>query len=384
MKTDFLAEALAATERDRRARSLHVIAPLAGMRVSVDGREAVDFCSNDYLGLARDPRVAEAAARAARDLGAGAGSARLITGTRDLHLALEAELAALVGREAALLFGAGYLAGIGIVPALVGRGDAVFSDASNHACLIDGCRLSRADVFVHPHGDADALAGLLARATGARRRLVVTESVFSMDGDVAPLREIAGLCERFDALLVVDEAHAIGVIGEGGEGVARSLGLESRVDVLIGTLGKALGAFGAFAAGLREMVRYMMHRARPFVFQTALPPPVVAAARESLRLLREDAALLPRWRANAARLRAGLGLGAGHASGIFPIVLGSEDAALAASAKLLDAGYLVQAIRPPTVPPGTSRLRVTVSAAHEAAEIDGLAAAVSRIVARLD
>ena len=379
-RTAFLADALAEIERDGRTRSLRTVTPLSGMRVLVDGREAVDFCSNDYLGLARDAQVAEAAARAARDLGAGSGSARLVTGTRNAHLSLEAELAALVGCEAALLFGAGYLAGIGIVPALVGRGDAVFSDALNHACLIDGCRLARADTFVYPHRDAGALARALSSAAGARRRLVVTESVFSMDGDVAPLPEIADLCERFDTLLVVDEAHAIGVVGAGGEGVVRSLGLERRVDVVMGTLGKALGAYGAFAAGSATMVRYLLHRARSVVFQTALPPPVVGAAREALRLLREDATLLPRLRENAERLRARLGVAGEPRPAIFPVVLGSEDAAMAASARRLEAGYLVQGIRPPTVPPGTSRLRITVSAAHAPSEIDGLAAAVARIV----
>jgi 8-amino-7-oxononanoate synthase len=375
--TGFLSETLGEIARAGRERSLRAVTPLAGMRVSVGVREAVDFCSNDYLGLARDARVREAAARAARELGAGSGSARLITGTRDIHLALEDELAALVGAEGTLLFGAGYLAGVGILPALAGPGDVVFSDALNHACLIDGCRLSRAEVVVLPHRDTDALEDRLRAASGFRRRVVVTESVFSMDGDRAPLARLADLCDRHDALLVVDEAHAIGVVGDGG--LARDLGLAGRIDVVLGTLGKALGAYGAFAAGSRPMVRFLMHRARPFLFQTALPPPTVAAARASLSVMREDPSLRARLTANADRLRAALGF-RDHGSAIFPIVLGDEADAMAASARLLEVGFLVQGIRPPTVPPGTSRLRVTVSAAHEPSEIDGLAAALARIV----
>ena len=374
----FLQAVLDEIEDAGRTRTLRAVEPIDAVRVCVDGREVVNFCSNDYLGLAAEPRVVRAAVAATERFGAGSGSARLIAGTRELHLELERRLASFVGRESALLFGAGYLAGLGAIDALAAKGDAVFSDRLNHACLIDGCRICGARVVVYPHADAGALADLLVR-TEARRKIVVTESVFSMDGDVAPLVEIAEVCERAGAMLIVDEAHAIGVMGPRGEGVVAASGLEGRVDAVMGTLGKALGSCGAFVAGSETLVRFLTNRARTFIFQTALPPSAIAAAAESLAILDESGERVERLRANVARLQSALTAGDAGESAIIPVVVGPERETMEASAALLDRGFLVQGIRPPTVPPGTSRLRLTVSSEHAPKQIDAVCRAIGEV-----
>ena len=351
--------------------------------VILNGRHVLCLASNNYLGLATHPEVVDAAAAAAPRYGAGAGSARLITGGLVLHDELEARLAAFKGTEAALLFSSGYLANLGTVSALVGPGDAVFSDELNHASIIDGCRLSRAEVHVYRHADAGDLAERLGdwrqRAGSDRRALVVTDSVFSMDGDIAPLPDIVAACERHGAILMVDEAHASGVVGPGGRGGVAAYGLDGRVGVVMGTLSKALGAAGGFIAGSADLCSYLRNRARSFIFDTALPPPTAAGALAALTIVEREPERPVRARRLATRLSAGL-RAAGFdvsdpAAAVLPVVIGEPDAAMALSARLLDAGVLVTAIRPPTVPPGTSRLRATVMATHTDAQIDRAAAA---------
>ncbi len=360
-------------------RSLEPLGPAQGPEVMVAGRRLVNLCSNDYLGLANDPRLRRAAAEAAEAGGAGAGAARLVAGDLPIHGRLEEALARTKRTEAALLFNSGYHANAGVPPALVGRGDAIFSDALNHASIVDGALLSRAELVRYRHCDMGELEELLARSK-ARRRLVVTDSVFGMDGDAAPLREIADLCDRHGAMLYVDEAHATGVMGPTGGGLAEALGVGDRVDVHMGTLGKALGSFGAYVAGSRPLVDWLVSKARTFVFTTALPPAACGAALAALEVLRAEPARRDRLQALAGRMKAGLErLGFtlfGVVAPIFPVVLGSEERALAASRALRERGFFVRAIRPPTVPRGTSRLRVSLTAAHAEGHVDAFLGAL--------
>ncbi|BDG02162.1 8-amino-7-oxononanoate synthase [Anaeromyxobacter oryzae] len=364
-------------------RALETIAPVQGPVVEVAGRRLVNLCSNDYLGLAADPRLRRAASDAAEQEGAGAGASRLVAGDLPVHRALEARLAAWKGTQAALLFNSGYHANAGVPAALVGRDDAIFCDVLNHASIVDGCLLSRAELVRYRHRDVDELAGLLAR-TRARRKLVVTDAVFSMDGDAAPLRELAELCDRHGAMLYVDEAHSAGILGPTGAGLAEALGVSDRVDVHMGTLGKALGAFGAYVAGTQPLAELLVSRARTFVFTTALPPAACGAALAALDVVASEPARRAHVLALTERAKAGLArLGFDVASvvaPILPVVLGSEARALAASSALRERGWFVRAIRPPTVPRGTSRLRVALSAAHEEAQVDGFLAALAEVL----
>ena len=335
----------------------------------LDGPPPVSFASNDYLGLIRHPAVVEAAAAGLERWGTGAGAARLVAGSRPVHTELEAELAAWKGTEAALLFPTGYAANLGVLD-VVGQGDVtVFSDQRNHASIIDGGRLSRADVEVYRHGDMSQLAAMVDCACGRNRRLVVvTDTVFSMDGDVAPVAELARICARREALLVLDEAHA--VLGPDPD-------LAGVDHLRVGTLSKTLGALGGFVAGPRAFVDLLVNRARPFIFTTATPPADAAAALAALRVLRsaEGGALVERLRGHVGRVAPG------HPSPIVPVVLGSEERALSASAALLERGLLVPAIRPPTVAPGTSRLRVSLSAAHTDEQVSDLMEALRAVAA---
>jgi adenosylmethionine-8-amino-7-oxononanoate aminotransferase len=347
-----------------------------GVNLEVEGERFINFSSNDYLGLANDARVVAAAHRALDQYGVGAGASRLVVGDTTAHHALETSLAHFKGTARALLFNSGYAANTAVVSALVGPGDVVFSDALNHASLIDGCRLSRAKVVVYPHCDPDRLAALLGTHRG-RRRLVVTDSVFSMDGDVAPLRSLLSVCQAFEAGLYVDEAHATGVFGKSGAGVCEQEDVHA--DVRMGTLSKALGASGAYVAGSNVLIDFLLSSARPLMFSTALPAAVVAAASESLECLRTEPALRERLWRNIGHFATGaqaLGFDVKPQSPVFSLVLGAPETALEASAALKRAGYLVKAIRPPTVPAGTSRLRVAMSAAHTPEQIDGLIAAL--------
>ncbi len=369
-------------ELERRSLRRAVLTPQSGQRecIVIEGRELLNFTSNNYLGLACDPRVVEAAAAAARAWGASVSASRLLCGSTPLHERLERRLASLKGQERALLYSSGYLANLGVLTALAGPGDVIFSDALNHASIIDGCRLSGAATKVYRHGDPEHLAELLA-ATPARRRLIVSETVFSMDGDIAPLPALVELARGHDAVLVLDEAHATGVLGPGGEGALARFSLAAAAGaVVVGTLSKALASAGGFVAASATVIDYLVNRSRPFIFNTALPPASVAAALAALDVVAAEPERRVRLGALAARLREGLAA-AGHppsssGSPIVPLLLGSADAALTVERRLREGGVLARAIRPPTVPEGTARIRFNLTATHTGADIDRVLAAV--------
>jgi 8-amino-7-oxononanoate synthase len=368
-------------------RRLRLIEGPQGPRVLLSGREVLLLCSNDYLGLAADRRVREAAAGAALRWGAGAGASRLISGNMQPHRELETRLAAFKGYERALLFGSGYLANTGTIAALAGAGEVVFSDALNHASIIDGCRLARAETVVYRHNDVEHLESLLRAAAGAPA-LIVTDGVFSMDGDVAPLPELLGLARRFGARLMVDEAHATGALGPGGRGAVAAAGLSGEVDVVVGTLGKALGSYGAYVCASGETVDYLINRARPFIFSTAPPPPAVGAARAALGVLEAEPERVERLVANARVLREGLaaeGLAAtASTTQIVPTLIGEAEPTMELCERALERGVFAQGIRPPTVREGSSRLRFTVMATHEPDELRHAAHQVGEAAREID
>jgi 8-amino-7-oxononanoate synthase len=380
--TDALARELIALDERGLRRELRTLETPQGAVITIDGQRAINFSANNYLGLANDPALRSAATRALVDEGVGAGAARLIVGNLPAHRKLEADLAAFHGAAAALLFSSGYQANLGILPALANAEDALFSDELNHASIIDGCRLARARVHVYPHADMPALDRLLCQHP-ARRRFIVTDSVFSMDGDHAPLAALRRLADQHGAYLVVDEAHATGVMGPHGRGLAAELGV--RLDVHMATLSKAFGTFGAYATGPQVLIDHLLQRARSFVFTTGLPPSVVAAATEALHIVASAAGdelrgqLQRRITAFSAGLAARrlLARGAGH-SPIFPILIGEERRALDATHALLAQGIFAQAIRPPTVPRGTARLRFALMATHTAEHIEQALAAIDQ------
>jgi len=364
-----LREELAALDDAALRRHLRPLSGPSDPVVEVDGRRFLLFSSNNYLGLATHPSLVAAATDATRRWGCGAGASRLIAGDFDLHEATEARIAAFEGTEAALLFPTGYQANVGAITSLVGRGDHVFSDALNHASIIDGCRLSRAAVSVYPHTDLHALRRLLADAPATGRRLIVTDSVFSMDGDCAPLRELVALARDYHSLLMIDEAHATGVLGPHGAGLADAYGIGDEIAVRVGTLGKALGGQGAWVAGSRALVDVIVNRARSFVFTTALAPAAVAAAGAALDVVTREPERRARVLAHAAQLRQALRDLGWHVLGdthIVPVVVGDNDAALDLAAHLAARGILAHPIRPPTVPRGTARIRLTPMATHGA------------------
>jgi glycine C-acetyltransferase/8-amino-7-oxononanoate synthase len=352
-------------------RRLRVISGPQGPRVLLDGSPVLLLCSNNYLGLADHPRVREAAAEAAMRYGAGAGASRLISGNMTIHRRLEESLAEFHGSEAVLLLGSGYLANTGVIATLAGEGDVVFSDALNHASIIDGCRLARAETFVYEHADTEQLEWGLRQAAG-RGALIVTDGLFSMDGDVAPLEEIVELAARFDARVMVDDAHGIGTYGPGGRGTVAAAGVEDEVDVIVGTLGKSLGSYGAYVCCDKQLAKYLVNSARTLIFSTALPPPAVAAAGAALALLREQPRRVDKLQRNAETLRDALaeqGVSSQSRSQIVPLILGDADTAVEVSERALEQGVFAQAIRPPTVPEGTSRLRLSVMASHTPSEL---------------
>lgn len=374
-----LAAELAALETGGLRRVRRVMSSPQGARVHVDGRDYTAFCSNDYLGLAADPRLAAAAHDGVDRYGVGAGASHLILGHSAAHHALEAALAVFTGLPRALLFATGYMANMGIVSALAGRGDAVFADRLNHASLNDAVVVSRAAFRRYAHGDMAALARLLEN-TKARRRLVITDAVFSMDGDLAPVPELVALCERFDAYLVLDDAHGFGVLGAGGRGVLEHFAVASPRIIYMATLGKAAGVSGAFVAGDAAVIETLIQRARPYIYTTATPPLLAQALLASLPLIAEEGWRRERLRELIAQLKQQL---TGFplqlmpsATPIQPLLVGGNDAALALSAHLAAQGLLVPAIRPPTVPQGTARLRISLSAEHTADDVARLTAAL--------
>jgi len=364
---------LAEIERLDLSRRLRLISGPQGPRVLLDGQPVLLLCSNNYLGLADHPRVREAAAEAAMRWGAGAGASRLVSGTMTIHRRLEERLAAFKGTESCILFGSGYLANLGAIGALAGPGDVVFSDELNHASIIDGCRLSRARVVVYRHLDTEHLAWSLRSHGGDGRRLIATDSVFSMDGDLAPLEEILELARRHRARLLVDEAHATGALGPGGRGAIAQADLEGEVDVLVGTLGKALGSYGAYVCAQDAMVRYLINTARSLIFSTAPPPPAVAGALAALELIEERPHRVHRLRSLARTLRQALAAeGFAVPDGdmhIVPLLVGAERDAVTLCQRALERGVFAQSIRTPSVPPGTARLRLTAMASHNPAEL---------------
>ncbi len=386
-----MAERLQALQAEGMLRSRRSVERESGTEahalVNVDGIRCIDFCSNDYLGLANHPAVTAAFRAAAEAHGVGARAAHLVSGHHPEHAALEIELAQFTGRERALLFSTGYMANLGAVTALAGRGGMVHEDRLNHASLLDAGLLSQARLWRYPHGDATSVATRLASQPG-RHSLVVTDGVFSMDGDLAPLPALAAACRKHNALLLVDDAHGLGVLGRTGGGTAEHFGLSpSDVPVLVGTLGKAFGTFGAFVAGDTVMIETLIQRARSYIYTTALPPAIAAATRAALRAVREET-----WRrdqlneriaqfrreATAAQLPLMPSL-----TPIQPVMVGDAASAAQASTLLLQHGLLLSAIRPPTVPAGSSRLRVTLSTLHSAAQVTRLVTALAKILAGL-
>jgi 8-amino-7-oxononanoate synthase len=370
----------------RRAENLYrerlILESPQGVEIRVGEETLLSFCSNDYLGLANHPRVVAAFREGADRYGVGAGASHLVNGHSRAHHALEEELADFVGAQRALLFSTGYMANLGLVGVLTDRHDAIFEDRLNHASLIDAARLARAKVMRFPHGEVERLDSLLTHA--ARPRLITTDAVFSMDGDIAPLADLTALAKKHDVRLLADDAHGLGVLGNCGRGTFEHLGVAlAPPAILMGTLGKALGVFGAFVAGEEALIETLIQRARTYIYTTALPPAVAEAVRASLKLVREEGWRRERLQAMVAHFRAGaerLGFAlAPSPTPIQPLILGSAEAALAASRRLRERGILVTAIRPPTVPEGSARLRVTFSAAHDESHIDCLLEALSTV-----
>jgi len=365
-------------------RSLREIEGAQGPHVEIDGRRVLLLCSNNYLGIAHHPLLIEASVRATRDFGTGSGASRLVSGSMSLHHRLEEQIAAFKSSEAALVFNSGYAANTGILQGLCGPDDTIFSDSLNHASIIDGCRLSRARTLVYPHGNWQALADLMEREARTRRGewLIVTDGVFSMDGDIAPLARLAALKERFGALLMVDDAHGTGVLGATGRGSGEHCGCLDRIDLHMGTLGKALGGFGAFLAASRTVVDTLINRSRSFIFSTSLPPGVLAAAQAAFELVASAEGALRRERLEANRrlftqrvARAGIDT-LGSPTQIVPLLTREPVPTMQAAAALLEQGFFIQGIRPPTVPEGSCRLRATLMADHRAEELEAAADAV--------
>jgi 8-amino-7-oxononanoate synthase len=378
-----LAAELARLRTEHLYRSRAVVDGPQGAEITVNGTRYLSFCSNDYLGLANHPRVVAALEEGAEKYGAGSGASHLVTGHQRAHHALEEALAAFTGRPRALLFSSGYLANLGTVAALAGRGELVWEDRLNHASLLDAGLLSGARLHRYPHGDTGALRQRLMENAG-RHAMIITDGVFSMDGDLAPLPQLADIAQRHDAWLMVDDAHGLGVLGAGGRGTLEHFGLDATaVPVLIGTLGKAFGTFGAFVAGSEDLIEYLIQHARPYVYTTALPPALAHATLASLRILQEEGwrrehlqNLITRFRRGAEQL--GMQL-LPSPTPIQALLVGRSEQALGLSAALRQHGIYVSAIRPPTVPKGTARLRITLSAAHSEAQVDRLLSALETV-----
>lgn len=382
-----LQEHLDALESQGLRRALRRVDSRSGALIHIDATSYVDFASNDYLGLACDARIAAAASDVLRTNGTGSAAARSISGNHAVHEDLERQIAAFKGTEAALLFTSGYAANLGAIPALVKKGDAVYTDKLNHASLIDGCRLSRAEVRIFSHRDIAALRRMLAMDTGFRRKMIVVDSVFSMDGDLFPLDELVEVAQESGAWTYVDDAHATGVLGERGTGSVEHFCVEGKIDVVMGTLGKALGTTGAFIAGSKTLVQFLINRARSFVFTTASPPAMAAATIEAIRIAQDESWRRARLRANAERLRSALGdllpdhcFQSSSSPHILPVVVGSSRRVVQIGAELQRRGFIVGVVRPPSVSPGTSRLRITSSALHTEEQIDALAHHLRQII----
>ncbi len=376
-----LTTGLAELEQRSLRRRRRVLDSAQGAHVREGAHALVNFSSNDYLGLANHPRLREAAHRAIDEFGVGSGASPLVSGHMRVHALAERRFAEFTGLPRALLFGSGYAANLGILGAFGGRDAAIFSDELNHACLIDGARLSRGAVHRYAHGDLGALAAALAESDAAVR-IVATDAVFSMDGDIAPVPGLLELCDRHDAWLLLDDAHGVGVVGATGRGTLEHFALHSPRIIYMATLGKALGGYGAFVAGEPNVVEWLVQRARTYIYSTGLPPAAAATAIAALDLIEGEPSLVATLRGHIGRFAAALErakvAGTSSPTAIQPIVVGCADRALKASELLQQRGFLVPAIRPPTVPDGTSRLRISLSAAHSAVEIEGLVSSLAQ------
>ncbi len=354
-------------------RRLRLVESEQASKVVIEGKEVILLSSNNYLGLANHPKIKEAAKKAVDKYGAGSGAARLISGNCILYKELEEKIAAFKKTEAALVFGSGYLANIGILSTVAGEGDLILSDELNHASIIDGCRLSRAEKIIYRHKDTKHIEEILSK-NRSKRILIVTEAVFSMDGDIAPLPEIIDIAKRYNAMVMVDDAHATGVLGKRGRGTAEHFGIEKGIDIYMGTLGKALGCYGAYAAGDRGLIEFLINKARGFIFTTALPPSVLASAIKAIEILDEEPNLIKKLWGNRNYLLDGLrniGLNTMRCeTPIIPILIGNAEKALKMSEGLFEEGIYAPAIRPPTVPENTCRLRLAVMAAHTKEDLD--------------
>jgi len=374
-------------------RKLREVGSAQGPRIILDGKEVINLCSNNYLGLADSPALKKAAIKAIRDYGVGTSASRLISGTTTLHKKLEEKIAEFKGTEAALVFNSGYTANAGIISTLVSRGDVIFSDKLNHASIVDGCLLSGAELKRYPHCDVQALEEMLKKHVGrstTNMKLIVTDTVFSMDGDIAPLPEIVKLAKKYDCMLMVDEAHATGVLGENGKGAVEHFNIKEKDIIHIGTMSKAIGTFGGYVAGSRELIEYLINKSHAFIYSTALPASVVAASIAAFDVIKNEPGLRQQLWGNVEFFRKGLTkIGTDTEFGvcpyfsstqIIPVLIGNNERALKISRRLLDDGVFIQAIRPPTVPKGQARLRITVMATHTREDLGIALSKLTRIL----
>ena len=372
----YLKKEIKLLEKDLMLRSMREVEGAQGRYVNVNGKRVLNFCSNNYLGLANDPRLRQAAANCIDTEGVGSGASRLVCGNMSAHRRLEEDIADFKGVEACLVFSSGYMANVGIISSIYGKGDMIFCDRLNHASIIDGILLSGAQFKRYFHNDMVALEQMLQKFEGkvTGKKLIVTDSVFSMDGDIAPLDEIVGLAERYDCSVMVDEAHAFGVMGENGRGLVEHFGLEGSVDIQMGTLSKAAGSFGAYCCGSRELIEYLVNKARSFIYTTGMPPSVAAASSEAIEIIKKDVSLREKLWSNTSLMRSRL-LQTGFdtmdsKTPIIPILIKDAGLALDLSARMFESGVMVSAIRPPTVPVNTERLRLTVTAEQTEEDIN--------------
>ncbi|HHT9144645.1 MAG: 8-amino-7-oxononanoate synthase [Candidatus Brocadiaceae bacterium] len=375
MGLDFIFDELSSLKEHALMREYRTVESAQGPYIQIKGKSYLSFCSNNYLGLADHPKIKQAAIAAINQYGWGTGASRLVAGNMTLHEELEKKIAEFKGTEAALLFPTGYMANVGALCALVGREDIVIGDKLNHASIIDGCRQSGATFRVYPHNDVSQLESLLQRSSIYRRRLVVTDSVFSMDGDTAPLPKIAEIAQKYDVILMIDDAHATGVFGQHGKGMIEHYGLEGKVDIIMGSLSKAIGSIGGFIAGSKCLIDFLKNKARSFIYTTALPPAACAASLAGLTLIQEDTSHIDKLWENIKYLKSQLSKFISNIAGespIVPIIIGSAEDALSISKRLYEKGILIPAIRPPTVPLGTSRLRISLMATHSKEDINRL------------
>src|SRR3989338_7838140 len=367
-------EELAALEAQGLKRHLRDVTGAQGRKIILDGKEVLNFCSNNYLGLADDPRLREAAVECIQKEGVGCGASRLVCGNMTAHRELEETIARFKGAESCLTFSAGYMANVGIISSVFGRDDMIFCDRLNHASIIDGIILSQAKFKRYPHNDMEALEEMLRATTGFRRRGIITDSVFSMDGDIAPLDKIVELARQYDCLVMIDEAHALGVMGKNGKGLAEHLGVEDKIDIQMGTLSKAAGSFGAYCCGSKALIDFLINKARSFIYTTAMPPAVAAAAQRAVEIIRDEPTLRQKLWMNTEYFKKGvdqMGFNTLKSQApIIPIVVGESSVAVEFSRRLLEEGIFVSAIRPPTVPAGTARLRLTVMATHTREDLE--------------